>query len=88
MRLMKRDETSGLILTVLDTDIMTDEERVAVSDELHDLIVECKCREAAAITDCGVDVQIDYLTAQRGQDALTDVILEVLDSADNWRSWK
>ena len=88
MRLIKRDKTSGLILTVVDTDVMSDEERVSVSDRLHELIVECRCREAAAITDRGVDAQIDYLTVQRGQDTLTDAILDILDAADNWRSWK
>jgi len=88
MRLMKRDKTSGLILTVIDTDVITDEERAAVSDQLHELIVECKYREATAITDRGVDAQVDYLTAQRGEDTLTDAILDILDAADNWRAWK
>lgn len=88
MQLTKRDPTSGTILTVVDTDALTDEERAALSDELHELVMDSKDREALDVTQQGVDAQVQYLIAKRGENALADFILAVLDAADNWRSWK
>lgn len=88
MKLVKREKASGLILAFVETETLTDDERVALSDELHELIVESKNREAAAITDRGIEAQVEYLIAQRGEDALTDIVLDALDVVDKWRSWK
>lgn len=88
MQLMKRDPTSGTILTMVDTDALTDEERAAVSEELHELVVDDKSREAVDVTEQGIDAQVQYLMAKRGVDALTDIILDTLDAVDRWRSWK
>ena len=88
LQLFKRDASSGLILAFVDTDAMTDDERSAVSDELHELIIECKCREASLVTDRGLEAQLDYLVAERGEGALTDAVLDTLDDLDQWRSWK
>lgn len=88
MKLMKREKTSGLILAFVETEALRDDERVALSDELHELVMASKCREASAITDLGIDAQLEYLIAQRGEDALTDTVLAALDAVDKWRSWK
>lgn len=88
MKLVKRAKTSGLILAFVETKALTEDERVALSDELHELVVDSKCREASAITDRGVEAQLQYLITQRGEDALTDRVLNALDAADKWRSWR
>jgi hypothetical protein len=85
---MRRDRASGAILAIVDTDALTNEERVAVSEALHELVVESKCREALVITDRGIDAQVEYLAAQRGEDAMTDMILDALDAVDKWKAWK
>jgi hypothetical protein len=85
---MKREKTSGLILAFVETKALTDDERAALSDELHELIVASRCREASAITDRGIEAQLEYLIAQSGEDALTDTVLAALDAMDKWRFWK
>ncbi|MBI2828596.1 MAG: hypothetical protein HYX77_04910 [Acidobacteria bacterium] len=88
MRLVKREKTSGLIVAFVETEALTEDERVALSDELHELVVDTKCGEASAITDRGIEAQLQYLITLRGEDALTDRVLDTLDAADNWRSWR
>ena len=88
MRLVKREKASGLILAVVDTEALTVPERVAISDELHQLIIECKYGEAAGITERGVEAQMQYLIAQRGEDVLTEAILDAIEAEDKWKSWK
>ena len=88
MKLMKREGASGLILALVETEALEDDERVALLDELHELVVVDKCREASAITSRGIDAQLEYLLKQRGEDALTDTVLAALDAQDKWRSWK
>lgn len=88
MRLVKRAKTSGLILAFVETEALTDDDRVALSGEPYELVVASKCREASAITDRGIEAQLEYLIAQRGEDALTDIVLDALDAMDKWRTWK
>ena len=88
MELVKRDRTSGLTLAFVETTTLTDDERGTLSDELHELVIASKCGEALAICERGIEAQIEYLVALRGEDAVIDTVLDALDSVDKWRSWK
>ena len=69
-------------MTIVDTNVLTREERAAISDELHDLIIDSKTHEAAAITARGLEAQLEYLQGQRGADELVDFVMDALDSFD------
>ena len=60
---------------------LTREESTAVVDELHEFIVEAKCKEAVAITNLGMDAQIEYLKSRFDADAIVDRILDAVELA-------
>ncbi len=84
---MKRDLTSGTIVTMIDTNVFTRDERAAISDELHELLIEVRAREAVAITERGLEVQLEYLRALRSAGELVDFIMDALDSFDKRKAW-
>lgn len=88
MRLARRDKTSGFILAFVDTKALTKEQAETLSEELHELVAQGKSHDADDITGQGLEAQLQYLIAQHGEDALTDIVLDALDAVDNRHFWK
>ena len=84
MELAKRD-SSGLILSFVDTTALAKDTRGVLLDELHEFVVEDKGREALAITEQGLEAQIEHLIARHGEDAVVEIVLRALDAIDKWR---
>jgi len=87
MELIKRDE-SGAMGTFVETTALTEEERNELYYDLEEYIVEMKSREAAAVNDAGLEVQVQYLIDTLGEDAAIDLVLRFIDAAHTWRFLK
>lgn len=87
MQLVKRHPVTGMIVSLVDTKMLaSDDERAIMSDELHDLLVEHKFRQAMAITEKGIESQLDSLVSRCGEEKVIDLVLRILDTIDNRRA--
>ncbi len=60
---------------------LTRDELCAVIDELHEHIIDEKCREANALRSQGIDAQLEYLRDRLKDDVIIDIVLDGVDRA-------
>ena len=73
------DATGAEVASVVGS--LSDDDRHVVADDLYEVVALEKNREAAAISNGGINAQIDYLRSRYSDDALVEIILDALDSA-------
>jgi hypothetical protein len=85
MQLAKRD-SSGFVITIVDTDALSDDEREVISAELDELVATTNEAQAHAIFGQAIDTKVRYLLTTLGEHALVDVFLDAFDFVDNFRT--